>query len=72
METAKKTSRRSESKASDDKIKAAYIESVLTHGARPVSVYKFCVDFGIKEGSFTIDLGRLTDLKTIFGKVLLT
>jgi hypothetical protein len=52
METTKKTSRKTESKASEEKIKAAYIESVLTHGARPVSVYKFCVDLGIKEEEF--------------------
>ena len=52
METAKKTSRKSESKASEDKIKSAYIESVLTQGQRPVSVYKFCIDLGIKEEDF--------------------
>jgi hypothetical protein len=52
METAKKTSRKSESKASDEKIKAAYIETVLTQGSRPVSVYKFCLDLGIKEEEF--------------------
>lgn len=52
METAKKTSRKSDSKASEEKIKAAYMESVLTEGSRPVSVYKFCVDIGIKEEEF--------------------
>jgi len=29
-----------------------YMESVLTHGSRPVSVYKFCLDLGIKEEDF--------------------
>ncbi len=52
METAKKTSRKSESRVSEEKIKAAYIEFVLTNGSRPVSVYKFCVDLGIKEEEF--------------------
>jgi hypothetical protein len=52
METAKKTSRKSESKASEEKIKSAYIEWVLTQGSRPVSVYKFCLDIGIKEEEF--------------------
>ena len=52
METTRKTSRKSESRVSEEKIKAAYIESVLTNGSRPVSVYKFCVDLGIKEEEF--------------------
>jgi hypothetical protein len=52
METAKKTSRKSESKASEEKIKSAYMEWVLTQGSRPVSVYKFCLDIGIKEEEF--------------------
>jgi hypothetical protein len=52
METTKKPSRKSESKASEEKIKAAYIEFVLTQGSRPVSVYKFCLDLGIKEEDF--------------------
>ena len=52
METTKKPSRKSESKASEEKIKSAYIESVLTQGSRPVSVYKFCLDIGIKEEEF--------------------
>jgi hypothetical protein len=52
METAKKPSRKSESKASEEKIKSAYVETVLTQGSRPVSVYKFCIDLGIKEEDF--------------------
>ncbi len=68
METAKKTSRRSESKASDDKIKAAYIESVLTYGSRPVSVYKFCVDIGIKEEEFYNRFGSFDGLENYIWK----
>jgi hypothetical protein len=52
METTKKPSRKSESKVSEDRIKSAYIETVLTQGSRPVSVYKFCLDLGIKEEDF--------------------
>ena len=52
METTKRPSRKSESKVSEDKIKSAYIETVLTQGSRPVSVYKFCLDLGIKEEEF--------------------
>ena len=52
METTRKSPKKSESKASDQKIKSAYIETVLTQGARPVSVYKFCLDLGIKEEEF--------------------
>jgi hypothetical protein len=63
METAKKTSRKSESKASEDKIKSAYIESVLTQGQRPVSVYKFCIDLGIKEEEFYNVFGSFDGLE---------
>jgi hypothetical protein len=52
METTKKPARKSDSKSLEDKIKSTYIEAVLTQGARPVSVYKFCVDLGIKEEEF--------------------
>jgi len=63
METAKKTSRKSQSKASEDKIKAEYIESVLTQGSRPVSVYKFCLDLGIKEEEFYNVFGSFDGLE---------
>ena len=39
-------------KISADKIQSAYIEYLLTNGKRPVSVYKFCLDLGIKEDEF--------------------
>jgi hypothetical protein len=63
METAKKTTRKSESKASEDKIKSAYIEYVLTHGSRPVSVYKFCLDLGIREEEFYNVFGSFDGLE---------
>jgi hypothetical protein len=52
MEATKKTARKSGSKASDETLKKAYIQALLTSGVRPASVYKFCVDAGIKEDEF--------------------
>jgi hypothetical protein len=52
METAKKTSKKSANKLSADKLQSAYIEYLLTNGKRPVSVFKFCLDLGIKEDDF--------------------
>lgn len=52
METTKKTNRKSETKPLEVRIKSMYMESVLTQGLRPVSVYKFCLDLGIKEEDF--------------------
>ena len=52
METTKKSARKSQNKVSENKIKSAYIEYVLIQGSRPVSVYKFCLDLGIKEEDF--------------------
>lgn len=51
METTKKSSRKA-SGASADKIQSAYVEYVLTNGKQPASVYKFCLDLGIKEEAF--------------------
>ena len=33
-------------------ITAAYIDHLLSHGKRPVTVYRFCRDLGIKESEF--------------------
>jgi hypothetical protein len=63
METTKKFSKKTESKASELKIKSAYIETVLTQGARPVSVYKFCLDLGIKEEEFYNVFGSFEGLE---------
>jgi len=68
METVKKTSRKSESKASEEKIKAAYVEAVLTKGSRPVSVYKFCLDLGIKEEEFYNIFGSFDGLENSIWK----
>lgn len=63
METAKKSTRKSGSKASDEKIKSAYIESLLTNGKRPPSVFKFCLDLGIKEEEFYSHFGSFEGLE---------
>lgn len=68
METAKKTTRKSESKASEEKIKTAYVEAVLTSGSRPVSVYKFCLDLGIKEEEFYNIFGSFDGLENSIWK----
>jgi AcrR family transcriptional regulator len=63
METAKKTSRKSSTKVPEEKIRSSYIQSVLTKGSRPVSVYKFCLDHGIKEEEFYNRFGSFEGLE---------
>ena len=52
MEKTKKTARKPAPKQAGEKIKAAYMSHLLTHGQRPPSVYKFCLDLGISEDAF--------------------
>ena len=63
METAKKTSRKSENKISAGKIQSSYTEYLLTNGKRPVSVYKFCLDVGITEDDFYQQFGSFDGLE---------
>jgi hypothetical protein len=63
MEATKKSPRKTGSKASGEMIKSAYIENFLTTGVRPVSVYKFCVDVGIKETEFYDHFGSFDALE---------
>jgi hypothetical protein len=72
METAKKTARKSESKALEERIKSAYVESVLTNGTRPPSVYKFCLDIGIKEEDFYNLFGSFEGLENYIWKSFIT
>src|SRR6186713_2504380 len=65
MET-KRTTKKSGSKASEDKnlrIHKAYMEYLLTHGVRPVSVYKFCLDAGFTEQEFYDQFGSFESLE---------
>lgn len=60
MEATKKSRNTRGAKASGataDKIRAAYVEYLLTNGKQPPSVYKFCLDLGIKEDAFYSDFG---------------
>ena len=53
METTKKSARKTtKSSASVEKIRSAYTEYLLTEGKQPASVYKFCIDLGIREEEF--------------------
>jgi hypothetical protein len=63
METTKKTSRKPANKVSADKIQSSYIEYLLTNGKRPASVFKFCLDIGIKEDDFYQQFGSFDGLE---------
>ena len=52
MATTKKAKAKAKSTVSDKKIKEAYRESLLIEGKKPSSVYKFCLDKGMKEEDF--------------------
>ena len=68
MEATKKSTRKSGGKLSEDKILASYVEFVLTHGKRPASVYKFCLDLGIKEDTFYSFAGSFDALEKLIWK----
>jgi len=70
MEKAKstKTSRtKAKAGSASEKIKSAYTEYLLVNGKQPSSVYKFCLDLGIKEEEFYNHFGSFEALeKTIW------
>ncbi len=61
--TKKKTTRKSESKISEETLLTSYVEFVLGHGVRPPSVFKFCKDIGISEGQFYDYAGSFSGLE---------
>ncbi|MFZ6009956.1 MAG: TetR family transcriptional regulator C-terminal domain-containing protein, partial [Bacteroidota bacterium] len=64
METStKKSSKKKAGAFSEDKIQKAYVEYLLTHGQRPASVFKFCLDLGIKEDEFYNHFGSFDGLE---------
>lgn len=63
METTKKTIKKPGSKSSVKNIKSAYVEYILTHGKQPPSVFKFCLDLGIKEDEFYTHYGSFEGLE---------
>ena len=75
METTKKQSRKSASGASVppvDKIRAAYKEHWLLNGTAPVSIYKFCLDLGIREEDFYAHFGSFEGLERDIWKGFIT
>lgn len=52
-----KSSRKKASKESVSSIAESYKQHLLLHGTPPASVYKFCLDLGIKENDFYNEYG---------------
>jgi len=65
MEIENNTATEATSSASIEKIRSAYIEYLLTHGKRPASVYKFCLDLGIREDEFYSIVGSFEGLEKL-------
>lgn len=66
METTKKSRNTRASKAAGnaaDQIRAAYVDYLLTNGKQPASVYKFCIDLGIKEDDFYNSFGSFDSIE---------
>jgi AcrR family transcriptional regulator len=68
METAKKSTRKSSGKVSQDKIVNAYIEYLLSEGKQPATVYKFSLDLGMKEEEFYNHFGSFAGLEQFIWK----
>lgn len=71
MEKTKKSTRKPSSKAADEAIRASYMEYLLTEGKRPTSVYKFCLDLGIKEDDFYNHFGSFDGLEKYIWKAFI-
>jgi AcrR family transcriptional regulator len=63
METTKKSRKKSAASATDDVLITAYQKHLLLHGHRPASIYKFCLDVGIKEEEFYNHFGSFEGLE---------
>lgn len=63
METTKTSRRKAGSTPAREKLIEAYINFVLTEGKKPASVYKFCLDQGIKEDEFYAFFGSFEGLE---------
>ncbi len=68
MEKTKKPTRKPNTKPADETIKTSYIEYLLTEGKRPVSVFKYCLDLGIKEDDFYNHFGSFDGLEKYIWK----
>jgi hypothetical protein len=61
--TARKKTKKPASKNVESNIQAAYVDHVLNNGKRPVSVFKFCTDLGIREDAFYEHFGSFEGLE---------
>jgi AcrR family transcriptional regulator len=68
MEKTKKSSRKTSAGDGLEKIKSAYQEYLLIQGKRPASVYKFCLDLGIKEEVFYSQVASFDALERLIWK----
>lgn len=68
MEKTKKSTRKTSAGSDVDTIRSAYQEYVLTEGKRPASVYKFCLDLGIKEETFYSQVASFESLEKLIWK----
>src|SRR5690349_10555091 len=71
METTKKSPKKSARKSSDLKIESAYVEYLLTEGKQPASVFKFCLDLGIKESEFYTQFGSFDAIESKIWKAFI-
>src|SRR5687767_14906741 len=77
METTARKSPKSTKKSqlpdSAPNIREAYVHHLLTHGARPASVFKFCADIGISEQTFYDQFGSFESIeKRVWKDFILT
>lgn len=63
MKTARKSTKKPAAGSSASSLHSAYIDHLLTHGRRPLSVYKFCQDLGISEDVFYAHAGSFDGLE---------
>lgn len=63
MEKTKKSRTKASNSTSAEKIKSAFQEYLLINGKKPASVYKFCLDLGIKEDEFYSHFGSFEGLE---------
>lgn len=66
--TSKKSSKKTESAPADQRIREAYMKHLLLEGQRPVSVYKFCLELGIREEEFYSHFGSFDGIERLIWK----
>jgi len=63
MEKTKKSRTKSSEGVSAEKIKSTFKEFFLINGKKPASIYKFCLDLGIREDEFYSHYGSFEGLE---------